>query len=249
MKSILLVLPLVLSQFAMADGLFFGSKTDKFSKNQNCSYNFSVPQVMPARGSSREIVSAAAALNAKWDAQLASAKADFQTSILNPDMCKDWDSSYIVSSTFKIGSNLNAQIAAIVATDSGYYGGAHGSYAMSATNFNTTTGQIYTDLADFIEDSTIDALKLKIEQGIKDKLGDAYDPNFGFNDWSAKTLVVSQMTNWYFSPQGLVVIFNPYEVASYAEGELEATVYWYQLQDINALKKTGPATLLEIPQE
>lgn len=244
MKTLLLALPLVFAQLASADGLFFGAKSESFKKNEFCYYRITVPQVVPAPGSSAQAQTVADALNAKWDAQLASAKADFQTQTLAPETCKDYESSYQTYSEFEIASALDAKIGAIVSTDGGYYGGAHGDYALSGLTFNMATGQIYQDLGDFLVEGELTALKQKIQEAIK-YADEDFDPGFGFNDWNKKTVSLADINNFYFSPRGLVVIFNPYEVASYAEGAIKAEVSWYDLKEIGALQATGPATLLD----
>ncbi len=246
MKMLLLALTLTLtaSQAVFAQGLYYGTKSDKHKKNEFCTYSFSVPQVLPAPGSNAGTNAAAQALNAKWDAELASAKANFLTTVSDPETCQAMDSAYIVSSTFKIESRLDSVIASIVSTNSGYYGGAHGIYALSGLTFNSMTGQVYNDLGDFIEAGKIEGLKAAIWEAVHEKNSNV-DKEFGWNEWSKEATSVSQIKNWYFSQDGLVVVFNPYEIASYADGAIEATVYFYKLQELGALKKSGPATLLD----
>lgn len=248
MKMLLLTLSLVGSQVAFAGGLYYGAKSEKYTKTEFCSYNFSVPQVIAAPGSSAPAQQAADALNTKWNAELATGKAEFKAAVLKPDACKTYENAYSVSSTFKIESKLDAVIASIVTTDSGYFGGAHGNHALSGLTFNSNTGEIYGNLGDFVESNKTDALKAAVLAAVEDKVP-GFDKDFGWNDWSKQNSDVSQIKNWYFSQDGLVVIFNTYEIASYASGAIEATVYWYQLKEIGALKTSGPATLLDLPSE
>ena len=63
----------------------------------------------------------------------------------------------------------------------------------------------------------------------KADLGDEWQGDY--SDGSL-TKVIADPSRWSFGDQGITVLFNPYEVASYARGQVETTVPWSELSDL-----------------
>lgn len=247
MKKFVLIALAVLMQPAAyaADGLFFGALSASAAKNEHCYYQFTVPQVAPAPGSSSRSQKVADALNAKWKAALATRIAEYQTATLDPEMCTDWQYSWSVSETFEITTDLDAKIASLKLLSYSYTGGAHGGSSITGFTFNTETGAVYSSLAEFIDTDKLPALMAKIEEYVKYNL-DTFDPQFGFEDWKKSKTSMYDITNFYFTANGLTIYFQEYEIASYAEGRPQADLGWEALNEIG-LKKDGPAALLKKP--
>ena len=96
-----------------------------------------------------------------------------------------------------------------------YTGGAHGYYYYSGYNYDPATGgtisiqQVCPDL---------DALKSAIVSELETKYEGSYFLEEGVDLSNYETGDDPYHFNWVLDPTGLLVIFNPYEIASYAEG-------------------------------
>jgi hypothetical protein len=137
-----------------------------------------------------------------------------------------WSLNYIS------GVRLNAN--GVLCTEhitSDYMGGAHPNSATSFSVFDTSTGAELT-LATLFKADFLKALpKLAIEKLSKaeglaanEELGPDAGINIGDVEYSEGTFT------WFLSPEGFVVHFNPYEVSSYARGNVQFTVPWAELK-------------------
>ena len=106
--------------------------------------------------------------------------------------------------------------------DTSYMGGAHGYTGRTGHTFDIRTGQELT-LAD-LTDNYDAFLSAAVEQLRDISYGAeyaAYGLNEGYEDQLA---ALFRDGNWYFNDEGLVLIANPYELASYAAGLIEFTL-------------------------
>lgn len=108
-----------------------------------------------------------------------------------------------------------------------YSGGAHGLIGMTSYNFSTTTGEelaledVFTeDFKDFAENYIISELDKRNKEEkflenykdcVKEKLENNYD--------------------WYLTRNSFVLAFNPYEIASFAQGFIEVKIPYSKLND------------------
>ena len=96
--------------------------------------------------------------------------------------------------------------------------GVHGNYAWHGVNLNTATGTLLP-LEAIITDQAA------LAQAICQRLRQDY-PQSSFEH--LEELIDSRISegtlNWTLDPQGITFYFNPYEIASYAEGLLTATI-------------------------
>lgn len=106
--------------------------------------------------------------------------------------------------------------------DTSFMGGAHGYTGRYGHTFDIRTGQELTlaDLAD-----NYDAFLSAAVEQLKDISYGAEYAAYGLNEGYEDQLAgLFRDGNWYFNDEGLVLIANPYELASYAAGRIEFTL-------------------------
>jgi hypothetical protein len=227
MKIIFILISAVLaSQVAQAEvKMWFGS--DNFSKkfNDRCYYNINIPVLKPAN---EQFNAGIEAINTKWKASAYEAMGQFEQTIKDPEMCSSesgnadqWDV------TFEITTPLSAQFASIVSTSYYYGGGAHGGSSREAVVFNIENGKVYDNMSTILKDSALDALKTKVESELISKY--EVDPAFGWNDVKASWKSMYDIKNFYITSTGIVIYFGEYEVNSYAAGNQDVEIFWYDL--------------------
>ena len=112
---------------------------------------------------------------------------------------------------------------------SGYGGGAHGYYAAGGYNLDTATGKILT-----WEDVFTDVNRIpEIVDGL---IEDKYDTEYFFVDveqYLRESLQQEEMTiSWLIDYTGVTIYFNPYEIASYADGLITAKISFAEYPDL-----------------
>ncbi|THB68341.1 MAG: DUF3298 domain-containing protein [Desulfovibrio sp.] len=110
-----------------------------------------------------------------------------------------------------------------------YSGGAHPVATRRALNFNTETGQVL-QLVDLLEPGWESALSPLIESRLQE----------GYGQVNFREVTPSQ---FLLTPDGLVVFFNPYEIASYAQGLPEALLTWEELAPY--IRPEGPLGFMQ----
>lgn len=117
----------------------------------------------------------------------------------------------------------------LATTQSWYgHGAAHPNYGLSYQHFLVGEKRPLVAGDIFQGDGWQDKLGRLVLDKVKADLGDSY-----FSDSEADiTTWASDPGRWDFSEQGLIVQFNPYEVASYADGAVTVTIPWDQLSDM-----------------
>ena len=111
----------------------------------------------------------------------------------------------------------------------GYSGGAHGYYSYTGLNFDPRTGNML-ELTDICSDP--EQLRTVLEQSLLEKYPDG---SFALSGASLASYGVSEGEtpyNWVMGPQGLTFFFNPYEIASYAEGVLYIQIRFEEYPDL-----------------
>ena len=102
----------------------------------------------------------------------------------------------------------------------GYSGGAHGNYSTDAATYDTRTGQRLR-FADIFRPGTDAQLSKALDQAVRRTL------HIPAEDPLDLTLFVTHMPvtrNFYLTSSGAVFIYSPYEIASYAQGEVHVFV-------------------------
>ncbi|MDF7813586.1 DUF3298 and DUF4163 domain-containing protein [Hymenobacter sp. YC55] len=109
-----------------------------------------------------------------------------------------------------------------------YTGGAHGNYGTSAVTFDTRTGRALR-FSDIFRPNSDAQLSTLLEQAVRRVL---HQPaSVKLDDFLfVKKMPVSH--NLYLTSGGVVFIYTPYEIASYAQGELRLFVPLDQLRPL-----------------
>lgn len=120
-----------------------------------------------------------------------------------------------------------------------YTGGAHGNYNTFFYNFDATTGKLLTH-SDFVKDTLAlnklaeikfreEETSMAKENGMEFKMEDYFFPGGKF----------ILPNNIGITKEGLRLLYNPYEVASYARGMIVLDIPWRELKDIVVEKYAG----------
>ncbi len=107
-----------------------------------------------------------------------------------------------------------------------YMGGAHGMYGNGGVNFNTETGEelllsdVCTDIA-------------KLGEIVYNKLKEDYPDAYFFDLESViENSVIEESFAWTINNTGVNIYFQPYEIASFADGSFTVTLPFKQYPDL-----------------
>lgn len=152
--------------------------------------------------------------------------------------------NYALEYTVK-ATRSDSRITSILLDEYSYRGGAHGSTYMYGLVFDSKTGQeiAFDDLGDIRED--VKAHVTEYVQKKRQEEGYSYD----FFEGSIDDILANPV--WYLDGFGLNIIFNQYEIASYAEGITIVTIPYEELSGMKeAYKLDGDAMYARlIPNE
>ncbi len=232
---------LSVSAQAWSASIFYGAIESKETQNEFCHVSVSVPQVASAQG--QELAPGLLMLNNQWGEQLESEMADYKNAVSEPEACTDFFNSYQANLDFTVATPLSSRIASVVQSYYYFTGGAHGNGASLGTTFDSQTGEVYRDMSAFFEDSGLETFKAKLEERLKEQYKDGFDPEFGWIQWKDSMKSMSDIGNFYFDADGLVIYFNSYDIAPYAAGPMDIVFFWWELSELG-LKKEGPALYL-----
>ena len=193
-------------------------------------------------GGSRQYPQLAETLKAYSEESASSIESDFYTACQDSrSERQEYDHSYQVYSENDIlVRRADEQVFSFLSYYSGYTGGAHGYYCYLGHNFDAATGEELT-LADLVADEQ--SLKDLLWQKLLEKYpeGSIGTFNSSLDDYGTGGYDL----NFVVDPQGLTFIFNPYEIASYAEGIQIVTIpfdAYPQLFTGRATRATGGYT-------
>lgn len=109
------------------------------------------------------------------------------------------------------------------------HGAAHGNYGVSYDHFIIAEKRALV-ASDVFKGKGWESKFAKLV--IKKAKTDLADEWQGDDSNGDLTKSIADPSHWVFADDGLTVVFNPYEVASYARGEVDVTVPWDQLTDL-----------------
>ena len=115
------------------------------------------------------------------------------------------------------------RVLSLAFTDESFAGGAHGYAFHWGLNFDTLTGEVLT-LSDLSEDETF--LDDCAQRLFEVASGPEYVMQGLFDDYADYLPGLLRENNWYFTPEGLTVLANAYEVGPYAAGTFAFTLPW-----------------------
>ena len=106
-------------------------------------------------------------------------------------------------------------------------GGAHGYYTNNFATYDLNTNKVLS-LSDIIADTTMlrTATLNSIKQTYEYDIDDLFLPDNG---------LLPLPKEFYFQDQVLHVVYQVYEIASYAQGLIDVPIYPYMLEDMNQL--------------
>ncbi|HEV7718413.1 MAG TPA: DUF3298 domain-containing protein [Arsenicitalea sp.] len=124
-------------------------------------------------------------------------------------------------------SAANPQRITVSETDSSYgHGAAHGNYGVTYLHFLTGPKRLLAASDVF----TGDAWQKKLQDLALAQLKQDQGEDLMLDDPTAIAPLVIDPARWDFSADGLILQFQPYEVAAYAVGAVTATVPWSKLE-------------------
>ena len=156
----------------------------------------------------------------------------------------DPDDSYNTSSSmyeYIVPARVDSKIVSLRLDTSSYGGGAHGYYATTGITFDSQTGKELTlkDLGN-VTDELEDYICNYIE---KSEYKEAVYPEY-------KNTIHDDLNGdyncWYLTGDKLVVIFNPYEIAAYASGQVRIDVPLAELKGMESKYIRGASDIYEM---
>lgn len=107
-----------------------------------------------------------------------------------------------------------------------FLGGVHGGFVVSGLNFDTRTGQelAFEDLGDIKND-----VRKFADAEVEKRRSDG--ASLEFYEDNIDSILESPL--WYLDGTGLVIIFNAYDIASYAEGRTFVTIPYEEMKNFN----------------
>lgn len=141
-----------------------------------------------------------------------------------PDEQMDWEAQIVGEVTYE-----DARVISIKLDTYTFTGGAHGLSFSHYLNFDKAAGEEHNVLVFF---SNVDGLEKMAESEFRKR--QQIPLNLGINDtgfmFEGDQFYLPE--NMGFTFQGLELIYNTYEVASYADGEIRFTLPWDQIKGL-----------------
>ena len=151
------------------------------------------------------------------------------------------DDFYPYSYEYKANAaRLDGNVTSIVLDEYTYQGGAHGYDGLYGITFDTKTGKEldFSDLGDIRE--TVRGYLDEQIQEMREEGG-----SFEFYEDNIDTILENPV--WYLDGIGLAIVFNAYEIGSYAEGRTVITVPYNQMSGFNeAYQVTGESMFAQL---
>lgn len=141
-------------------------------------------------------------------------------------------------------ARLDNRIASIILDESSYTGGVHGYDYMYGITFDTQTGEEIT-----FEKLGVskDEIRPFIDEYIRQKREEGY--TYDFYEDTIDDLLASPSA-WYLNGNGLNIVFNAYEIASYAEGRTIVTIPYSEMENFNSdYELEGNAMFAELVED
>ncbi len=135
-----------------------------------------------------------------------------------------------------IPKRVDENIVSFGAVHSMFSGGAHGNHASVGYTFDVDTGEIITLDRLIADDEAFQTVA--IEEILKVLASEEYAADV-FPDYEATVrgaFAQEGYLSWYLSEEGIVITFDPYEVAPYSMGVVEITLPYEQFEQYMALK-------------
>lgn len=155
----------------------------------------------------------------------------FKNEFVNEDEINISDCDPKFGSTLEINCYVeynSKEVVSIVQYFYIYNGGAHGYYGHNGYNLDVRNGKMFS-LDDLIKSSAFDELSKFSEK----KLIEMYEVEefieIGFFE---EKLVITETQDFYFTPNELVIEFDPYEIGPYVMGDIEIFLPWKEIKNL-----------------
>ena len=125
---------------------------------------------------------------------------------------------------------VNGDVLSIVLEEYSYTGGAHGSSLRCAFNYDLKDGHLLA-WEEISADSSTLAKTLK-EYIIAQASSNSYDDYYFFDYYEEYLDSAFGDGTWYFSNEGLTIIYNQYTIAPYAAGIIEFTIPLEEIEQL-----------------
>ncbi|MBP5159287.1 MAG: DUF3298 domain-containing protein [Lachnospiraceae bacterium] len=149
-----------------------------------------------------------------------------------------WAGEYFDEAELRV-ARADSSVVSIVESSSYYAGGVHDMYGDSGYVYNSESGKLL-GLEEVVTD------RGKLGELICEAVEDRYEDVLFFKGEELKNIISEQTANgmlkWYVDYTGLVAIFNPYELASFADGILTVVIPY------DGNETLFDAKLLEMPE-
>ena len=157
----------------------------------------------------------------RYNSNLENAKTDYEDGMLG-------DMYYEDNSSIRI-QRVDESVFSFTENVSSFTGGAHGNYGTTGTTFDTQTGK-ELDISDVVV-STEDLIPI-----LKERLETDYPDTAFFDlDETLQAYIDEPETYqfcWYMTSEGITFVFNPYELASYADGSQTVSLSFCDYPDL-----------------
>ena len=223
-----------------AESLYFGAQSLDLTQNEFCFLHATIPTVVPS--SAPGAAAASAKINQHYQSVLENLKRDYAANIVGK--CKDAESANRIRLSFTIHSALDSDVVSLILTETDETGGEHPNHILKPETFDAQTGEMLPSLASFLKPGTIDKFKEVIESQLAMTVPN-FDPEAGWKTLTAEWTDLDKVTNFYFAPDGMVLVFNDYEIAPFGQGAIKVSLDWGDLRDLG-LQTSGPATRLKL---
>lgn len=137
-------------------------------------------------------------------------------------------------------ARLDNRITSIAVDEYSYAGGAHGYNYLYGVTFDTQTGTeiVFEDLGDIRAE-----VRTYVDAYINEKRNDGY--MFDFYEETIEDYMNAPV--WYLDGLGLNIIFNAYDISTYAEGATVVTIPYEEMTDFNSdYKPEGAAVFAQL---
>jgi len=131
-----------------------------------------------------------------------------------PDTAQKWEAFVDGEVTYRSPEIISIAINTYLDT-----GGAHGNTNVVFFNFNAQTGELFKT-KDLIKN--IEALSDVIKEKLKDEIKANSDNESMEDEFFGKEFQLPESLG--YSDEGIIILYNPYEIASYAQGIIEFTI-------------------------
>lgn len=130
---------------------------------------------------------------------------------------------------------LDAGILSLYGEKTSYAGGAHAGISGESVSYDLLTGNVLS-LADIMRESvTGDTLCMLVTNTLKTRVAQEKLSLFTTYDQTLKQLFRTELADyedWYFTTEGLTFYFDPYEIAPYSTGVVNAVIPYSELTGI-----------------